>query len=152
MTLEEHITRLEAAREACLVCARQPGNEINQGRADAYAVEIAALRELNKKYLLYPREIEILPRDPESRPADPIAQVLELCATPWILADIWGAMRSAGVTVHHKMESETAAALHFLTCVVLEHPKDWRTRATAKLKEMIELKKKRDAMEAAEKP
>lgn len=84
--------------------------------------------------LTWPDKIEVWPRDPEGRPADPIVEVLALTTKPWELMSIGQALRAADAGIPAKAEAEYAAALHFLLTRALVHGRDWPSKALEELR------------------
>lgn len=68
----------------------------------------------------FPVHIQRWPRmDDDGGPADPVAFVLSLAAKPWVLQQVWGSLRLAGVEFPAKGEAEFAVALHWMIVHVL---------------------------------
>lgn len=78
----------------------------------------------------------IPPRDPEGRPTDPVLDVLQMCSTPWVMKDIWGALRQVGYTIATNMEAETSIAMHWLLGHAIRDGANWRQAAMDELKRL----------------
>jgi hypothetical protein len=72
--------------------------------------------------LIYPRELTA-----------PLKQLYSLAWTPWVLRDVWMALREVGEPIATKAEEEAAAAIHFLMPFVLEHGLEWREKVAERL-------------------
>lgn len=87
-------------------------------------------------------ETLVPPRDPDKRPVDPVLDVLQLAATPWVIHDIWMGLREVGFPIGTNMEAETSVALHWLIGHALRHGDRWRETAIV---ELLRLKEEKEA-------
>lgn len=95
--------------------------------------------------LIFPEFDLIYPRDAQGRAPTPVLDALSIGATPWLLADVWGALRQCGVPIPTRAEAEHAAGLHFLVVHALKHGDGWRE---ASLKTLMAMKAEADTVAA----
>jgi hypothetical protein len=79
----------------------------------------------------------VLPRDPQDREPDKIADLLATAARPWLLVDLANLLRNADeVDVPRKMEAEVAAALHWVIGFVVRDGEGWHATYSAALDDL----------------